>query len=250
MRVFLAAAGPFEGAPSSLGCSLQNSYQLFGLTIASDFAFKIVLPQGRGLSTLSLFSSTEPLLVRPVLPPIYVSAFLDGAGDSLTTLYREPGYEVLRFSKTADFSLSANRIGRFLPSRESDSAELRFLGPVMSYWFERQGYPTLHASAVVWDGDAIAFVSHHGNGKSGLAAALVQAGGSLLTDDLLVLEELEERWQARPSYPHLRMWQDEAEHFLGRFADLPLVQKDSEKRSVAVGAGGFGSFHDEAAPLA
>src|SRR6185503_18082453 len=124
----------------------------------------------------------------------------------------------------------------------------------LSYWFECRGLPTLHASAVVLNGRAWAFVSRHGGGKTGLAAAMMRTGAALLTDDLLVVEEGEdERWQARPSFPHMRMWPDEAEHFLGHSADLPLVQQDSEKRSVAIGdigGLGFGSFHDASLPLA
>jgi hypothetical protein len=99
------------------------------------------------------------------------------------------------------------------------------------------------------NGHAIAFVSGHGGGKSGLAAAMIQAGASLLTDDLLVLEEQEDRWEARPSYPEMRMWPDEASHFAGPPESLPLVQTDSEKRRVAVGDGGFGSFLDSSTPL-
>jgi hypothetical protein len=120
----------------------------------------------------------------------------------------------------------------------------------MSYWFELRGLPTLHASAVSINGGAVAFVSRHGGGKSGLAAAMVRAGFPLLTDDLLVLEERESRWEARPSYPEMRMWPDEAAHFVGPPKDLPLVQADSEKRRVAVGNGGFGSFLDASTPLA
>ncbi len=120
----------------------------------------------------------------------------------------------------------------------------------MSYWFERRGLPTLHASAVAVNGRAVAFLSRHGGGKTGLAAALVQAGCPLLTDDLLVLEEREERWEARPAYPEMRMWPDEAAHFAGPPESLPLVQADSEKRRVAIGDGAFGSFLDASTPLA
>ncbi len=54
----------------------------------------------------------------------------------------------------------------------------------------------------------------------------------------------------RPAYPEMRMWPDEAAYFIGPPEDLPLVQKDSEKRRVAVGGGGFGSFLDASTPLA
>jgi hypothetical protein len=242
----MAAVAPFENVRNGSG-----QHQLFGLTLATDIPFKIDLSPSRGPIVLSFFQSTEPHRLRLDSPPVYISPLRDRDGASLTTLYREPEGEILSFPRTADFFLDSERIDRYMPDQENDLAELRFLGPVMSYWFERRGHSTLHASAVALKGHSIAFVSHHGGGKSGLAAALIQAGASLLTDDMLVVEEVEERWQGRPSYPHLRMWQDEAEHFLGHSDDLPLVQRDSEKRSVAVGgAGGFGSFHDASVPLA
>ncbi len=82
---------------------------------------------------------------------------------------------------------------------------------------------------------------------------MIRTGCALLTDDLLVLENREDRWEARPSYPEMRMWPDEAAHFVGSHESLPLVQSDSEKRRVAIGEAGdvgFGSFHDASAPLA
>jgi hypothetical protein len=80
---------------------------------------------------------------------------------------------------------------------------------------------------------------------------MIQMGASLLTDDVLVLEERESQWEARPSYPHMRMWLDEAKHFMNNLhGDLPRVQRDSEKRSITVGPGGFGSFYDASTPLA
>ena len=108
---------------------------------------------------------------------------------------------------------------------------------------------TLHSAAIGAAGRAIAFVSRHGGGKSGLAAAMIRAGGSLLTDDVLVLEERDGTWEARPSYPQIRMWPDEAAFFAGGPEGLPRVQPDSEKRSVAVGEGGFGAFLDASTPL-
>ena len=67
---------------------------------------------------------------------------------------------------------------------------------------------------------------------------------------MAVLEETEGRWEVRSSYPLMRMWPDAAQHFLGHYTDLPLVQWDSEKRSVAVGEGGFGRFQEAPSPLA
>ena len=48
----------------------------------------------------------------------------------------------------------------------------------------------------------------------------------------------------------MRMWPDEAEHFLGHYRDLELVHPQLAKRRVAVGPAGFGAFCAEARPLA
>lgn len=79
---------------------------------------------------------------------------------------------------------------------------------------------------------------------------MVREGFRLLTDDLLILEKRDAGWEAHPSYPYMRMWPDEATHFLGDYTDLPRVRRGVEKRNVAIGEGGFGSFLDASAPLA
>src|SRR3954447_6221281 len=177
----------------------------------------------------------EPVLPAHPDPPVYVSPLRDRDGEARTCFFRSAGQEILRFSHAGDFLIGTDRIEAYLEGARLDLAELRFLGPVMSYWFERQALPPLHASAAAVNGRAVAFVSRHGGGKTGLAAAMVQAGFPLLTDDLLVLEEREGGWEARPAYPEMRMWPDEAAHFVGPPEDLPLVQADSEKRRVTIG---------------
>jgi hypothetical protein len=224
--------------------------RVFGLTVAGDFPFRAPLPPGDLPGDLSLtLSPTPPAPDPPASPPLYASDLRDASGECLGLLYRSPVDELLRFAGAGDFHLGPDGI-RFVLDGESDLAELRLLGPVLSYWFERRGLPTLHASAVAADGRALAFLSRHGGGKSGLAAALVQAGCSLLTDDLAVLEEREARWEVRPAYPEMRMWPDEAAHFVGPPESLPRVQAGSEKRRVGVGGGGFGTFLAASTPLA
>jgi hypothetical protein len=220
--------------------------------VITDFPFASAVPSGAE-GEASRVDLTFQISEQPVLPsgpasPVYAGPLRNGTPQA--SLFRSCSREVLRWQEAGDFLIGTERIEVSLEGARLDLAELRFLGPVLSYWFERRGLPTLHASAVAVNGRAVAFLSRHGGGKSGLAAALVQAGFPLLTDDLLVLEEKEDRWEARPSYPEMRMWPDEAAHFVGPPESLPLVQADSEKRRVAVGDGGFGSFLDASTPLA
>jgi hypothetical protein len=111
-------------------------------------------------------------------------------------------------------------------------------------WFELQGIVALHASAVVVNQRAVGFVSGSGNGKSTLAASFVQAGYSLLTDDILAIKREPPGFVALPGYPRVRLWENEASHFLGRYRDLQLVHPKISKRWVPIGTDGLGTFCD------
>ncbi len=61
-------------------------------------------------------------------------------------------------------------------------------GPIAGFVLHLRGTPCLHASAVVIDGRAVAFLGHSGAGKSTTAAAFVRRGFTALTDDVLALD--------------------------------------------------------------
>jgi hypothetical protein len=127
--------------------------------------------------------------------------------------------------------------------------EIHLLGSVFSFWLEREEIPALHASAVVAGERAVAFLSTSHGGKSSLAAALMQAGCPLLTDDLLPLEFRGGTLVGRPGYPQMRLWPEEARCFLGYAEGLERVHPDYAKRRVPIGTGGFGTFADSPHPL-
>jgi hypothetical protein len=89
----------------------------------------------------------------------------------------------------------------------------------------------LHASAVVINGQGVAFAGPSSRGKSSLAASFALDGYPILTDDSLMLD-----WQRRvpravPSYPSLRLWKDAAARFLGASRGLvPVAQYTSKLR--------------------
>lgn len=224
----------------------MRTHRLYGLNLASDFPFAHRLGHGDGASDLTFFQALHPPVPEGRSSRIYSSPWLDESGESAAHLDRFPGLEVLRFPGTADFYLEPGRIrGHLLDPGGRDLMELRLLGPVLSYWLERLGIPVLHAAAVRVDAGAVGFLAHSGGGKSSLAAALVQAGASLLTDDILPVEEVDGTFLARPGYPQMRLEPDTARRFLGSTDGLTPVSPDDSKLHVPVGA-----FCDAATPLA
>lgn len=233
-----------------LDFGVASRHSVFGLSVATNFIFTVpLLPTDKLCDLVFRVIPNQPWDPHAAL--IYRSHLRFRCGESTADLYRSlvGGRQILRFPRVGSFFFDRRTIDCFLLEPRSDLAEIRFLGPVLGYWFETKGALSLHASAVAAKNRAVAFISRHGGGKTGLAAGLMRAGAALLTEDLLVVEEREGAWDARPAYPQMRMWPDEATFFAGEPEALPRVQPDSEKRSVAVGPGGFGTFLDASTPL-
>src|SRR5205823_3902180 len=95
---------------------------------------------------------------------------------------------------------------------------------------------------------AVAFLGDSGYGKSSLGAAFLQAGHSLLTDDILVITENNRRFTAHPGPSRIKLFPHIAKTLLGeRVAGIPmhpttsklvipLTQKQSEHATAPLRA--------------
>ncbi len=231
----------------------RRVYTVYGINLVSDFPFVSRLIPSAGIPDLS-FSAVHasPLPVGwDRAKPLYTSPLRRPDGESITYLYRFGAMDVLRFTGIADFYVGRHAIRSHLLDRAYDFlVEIRLLGQVLSYWLERQGIPALHASAVVVEGRAVAFLSSRRGGKSTLAASFLQAGHPLLADDILPVEDREGSPVVRPGYPQMRLWPEAASYFLGASEDFPRVHPAYSKRRVPVGGDGFGSFCNASKELA
>jgi hypothetical protein len=97
-----------------------------------------------------------------------------------------------------------------------------------------RGVLTLHASAVVYQGSAIAFLGAAGAGKSTAAAAFARAGYAVLTDDALALTEEGNKFLVQPGYERIRLWPDSARMLFGASTDLPAISEGWDKRELQV----------------
>jgi hypothetical protein len=246
----------------------RKIYRLYGLNLASDFNFANRLAPGKPPPDLTF----ECVTVAPRrvdwehLGPAYAAPPVDSDGESDLLLYALGDCWVLRFAHIADFYLWPDRIichrrkheyhrrlsqypYATVEKHHHTMTEIYLLGITLSCWLELRDMATLHASAVEVDGRGVAFLSTGGGGKSTSAVAMMHAGFPLLTDDILAIEPSGDEFLGHPGYPQMRMWPDQAEHFLGRYEDLDLVHPVLSKRRVPVGNDGIGSFCGVSCPL-
>lgn len=228
-----------------------RTYRLFGLVLASDFPFASRLPPGVGRPDLTFTCAGPPPVSGELPAPVYRSRFRTPRGESNCSFYRLGELDLLRFPGVGDFYLGVDRIVcHAADPSDLGGVEVHLLGTVLSCWLERTGVPSLHASAVVADGGrTVGFLSANGGGKSSLAAAMMEGGSPLLTDDVLAVEAGPDGFRGRHGYPQMRLWPAEAERFCGPAASLPRVHRDCSKVRVPVGDGGFGAFAAAERPL-
>lgn len=115
---------------------------------------------------------------------------------------------LIRWERLGEFVIgrSGRRITVY-PSAGARAASLRDLVVtfVASFALLRRGIESLHASAVVRGGRAVAFLGGPGSGKSTLAAFLARRGARVLSDDLLAVEPLGQQLLAYPGLPELKL---------------------------------------------
>jgi hypothetical protein len=103
------------------------------------------------------------------------------------------------------------------------------LGPVMGFVLLLRGLVCLHASAIVVNGAAIAFVGPAGSGKSTTAAAFATRGFSVLAEDVVTLDDRSDSFFVWPAYPCIRLWPASAATLYGSQSALPPLTPNWDK---------------------
>jgi hypothetical protein len=158
---------------------------------------------------------------------------------------------LLRFPGLADFQVSADghEVEGFPVSGVSEQTTHHlYLNQVLPLALSRQMRLVLHGSAVEIGDAAIAFLGRSGRGKSTLAASFATHGFRFLTDDGLLLGELETGdYLVQPSHPSIRLWDDSRHAVLpATTAIAPAVDYTPKLRLLA---GAEAPFCPEPRPL-
>ncbi len=92
----------------------------------------------------------------------------------------------------------------------------------------------LHACTVVYNNQCLLFAGKSGVGKSTLAAALIQHGGTLVADDISVIDFSVELPAVYPAFPYLKIWEDSLAHLGLSSAQLEPVRGELKKYYLPV----------------
>jgi hypothetical protein len=209
------------------GVGSRYRYCVYGIVVVSDTPLALPEYSHGGLGQVECLSAPASLFVTA----------MQGAGfDRRDSWYRyavlEDGSTYVRWDTVGEFLVAAD--GRQITCRRvekstGESFQVYMLGQALSFAMVRQRFEPLHATVVVVDDQAVAFLGDNGFGKSSLAACFLEVGYRLLTDDLLILRESSNRVLAYPGPPRIKLFPKIAKRFLGQTADSVHMHADTDK---------------------
>ncbi len=112
--------------------------------------------------------------------------------------------------------------------------ETYLLTHVLSFSLIAQAVEPLHSTVVSTGNEAIAFLGDCGYGKSSLGAAFLQAGFSLVTDDLLVVRMQGSSGLALPGLPRVKLFPKMAQHLLSHLTDKTPMNPFTRKSVLSL----------------
>jgi hypothetical protein len=217
--------------PSPLATAVYH-YAAYGVSIRSNLPLPLLAPAISGLfeievhnSSGPLDSSTEGLSIQDPLIQRKVG-FERNPSTAFDVSSFPDGSSYVRMPGVGEISVSPD--GRFLACRRyaestSESFNVYLVTQALSFALVKCGLEPLHATAVAIDGKAALFLGDCGLGKSTLAAAFLQTGYRLLSDDLLVLHRPQAALLAYPGSPRIKLFPRMAREFLGKaVAGVPM----------------------------
>jgi hypothetical protein len=220
-------------------------YKIYGISLCSEIQLSFPDSEPMQSADVSLLAAspdffreaTRSAVEEPNLARWYKYDRLDN------------GQSYLRWDGLFEFLVDAD--GRriwcgWLGATSLESLQVYLLGQALSFALVKQGYEPLHATAVVIEGQAIAFLGSSGFGKSSLAAAFLADGHRLLTDDMLLLKRTDGGYEAQPGPSRIKLFPKMARRFLAGTASAVPMNSETEKLVLPLSAD---HSHPGSAPL-
>jgi len=210
-------------------------YDIYGVTIASDFPLALPESRGKGLFTISLRRASLETVKEAIR-----SLPLTTCDDWFAYGLLADGASYVRWRGVGEFVVAHD--GREIacapaPGAHEESFQVYLLAQAFSFALVKAGCEPLHATVLEHRGDALALVGESGQGKSTLAASFLTQGLRLLTDDLMLLAPGAPPLFAYPGPPRIKLLPDAAEAFLGAGATRVPMNPETDKHVIPVSPG-------------
>ncbi|TAL11935.1 MAG: hypothetical protein EPO02_03050 [Nitrospirae bacterium] len=192
--------------PSGRRCS-PCTYRLYGLLLRSELPLPCPELREPHHDAVALFEAPDSHFVQAR----EATAGRPQAGEPFQHARVSDGSDYLRWAGLFEFLVSpeGRRIAcRAFNGTTQEAFQTYLVGQVLSFALLKHGIEPLHATVVVVQQQAVAFLGGSGYGKSSLGAAFLQAGHTLLTDDILVTTEEDRRFMAHPGPPRIKLFPD------------------------------------------
>lgn len=201
-------------------------YTAYNLGIHCEFPLPELIPSDNPADVVIRFGKLDDLQQKPNDGGNYLLATIEGFGK----LWVQEGREII-----------------LVPNPGVDEAMTRtfLLGVILCVLLRQRGLLVLHASSVVINGSAIAFMGESGWGKSTLAEYFHHQGYSILTDDVLAIDTNLPQPMVIPGFPQIKLWPDAAASVGHNLESLPLLNSETVKRVHRLQDG----FYQKSVPL-
>lgn len=184
----------------------------------------------------------------------YTSPYQDDSGNPALRMWSIGAGKFCRLEYADGTQFWMNREGTEVWATWRENSTIQdtatyLLGPVLGRLLRLRGVTCLHASAVAFGEQAVAFVGLAGAGKSTTAAALALRGHAILSDDVVALADRDGSFYVHSAYPHLCLWPDSVQTIYGSPNALPRLSANYEKRCLSLGQEEL-RFEERPLPLA
>ena len=202
---------------------MQNKFKAFGLNIISEFPFRALKADAKGIFDVTVKPAKLP--TEPV--------GLNNKGVNIACNQTEL---FLQVPNVANFLIkNGNQVLIDVqPEAEFREVELFFMGSVLSVILMQRNIIPFHGSAFEKEGKAVIITGISGAGKSSLLRYFISQGYKAITDDVCALSEINNKVMLSPSYPYSKIWSDVMDEFGLLKKENNQIRPDIEKYSVSL----------------
>jgi hypothetical protein len=238
---------------------MLTAYYAFGLSLCANIPIPgLITSSLKGEIDVRVWLKSVPDWLEEKLAAQqairYSSPYQDEHGKPTLRVWEiaDGDYFHLAYADSTEFIV--NRTGTEIWANWHDDLTLEdtstyLLGPILGLVLTLRGVTCLHASAIAFDDKAIALLGPRSAGKSTTAAAFARLGYSVLTDDVVAIDDRGDSFLVQPGYPRLRLWPDSVNALFGAGDALPLLTPNWDKRYLDLSSREY-KFQHKPLPLA